>query len=192
MFFIQYKSIWWFKYKKWWVSLKINLIIWFGVFQNQLNNYGGVWFVFLNNHFQFLNSISCSFIHFFTNMYFHKCFQTTIFSFKHTYQTDPMISNKYCAKQSWVLLGLNNSREMEKLHFVVMVFSGLKLWSRGVAMGLGRKGVLRLKNGLDVLFRCWESVESILKWFYFILYFLNLKFKSYFDQLKKIWLNCIW
>ena len=65
-----------------------------------------------------------------------------------------------------------------------MVFSGLKLWSRGVAVGLGLKGVLRLKYGLDVLFRCWESDENILKWFYFILYFLNLKFKSYFDQLK--------
>ena len=34
-----------------------------------------------NNHIQFLNNISPIFTHFFTHTYFHKCFQTTIFSF---------------------------------------------------------------------------------------------------------------
>ena len=42
---------------------------------------GGVWFVFSNNHFQFLNNISRISTHFFTHTYFHKYFQTTIFSF---------------------------------------------------------------------------------------------------------------
>ena len=42
---------------------------------------GGVWFVFLNNNFQFLNNILRIFIHFFTHTYFYKCFQTTIFNF---------------------------------------------------------------------------------------------------------------
>ena len=50
--------------------------------QRNLNNQEGVWFVFLNNHFQFLNNILCISIHFFTHMYFHKCFETTIFSTK--------------------------------------------------------------------------------------------------------------
>ena len=45
------------------------------------NKFGGVWFVFLNNHFLFLNNISRISTHFFTHMYFHKYFQTTIFSF---------------------------------------------------------------------------------------------------------------
>ena len=40
-----------------------------------------IWFVFSNNNFQFLNNISRISIHFFTHAYFHKCFQTTIFSF---------------------------------------------------------------------------------------------------------------
>ena len=35
---------------------------------------GGVWFVYLNNHFQFLNNISCISTHFFTHTYFHKYF----------------------------------------------------------------------------------------------------------------------
>ena len=35
---------------------------------------GGVWFVFSNNNFQFLNSISRISTHFFTHTYFHKCF----------------------------------------------------------------------------------------------------------------------
>ena len=42
---------------------------------------GGGWFVFSNNHFQFLNNISRVSIHFFTHTYFHKYLQTTIFSF---------------------------------------------------------------------------------------------------------------
>ena len=42
---------------------------------------GGVWFVILNNYFQFLNNISRISMHFFTHTYFHKYFQTTIFSF---------------------------------------------------------------------------------------------------------------
>ena len=41
----------------------------------------GLWFVFLNGYFQFLNCISCIFINFFINMYFYKCFQTIIFNF---------------------------------------------------------------------------------------------------------------
>ena len=35
---------------------------------------GGVWFVFSNNYFQFLNNISRISMHFFTHTYFHKCF----------------------------------------------------------------------------------------------------------------------
>ena len=35
---------------------------------------GGVWFVFLNNHFQFLNNILRISTHFFTHTYFHKFF----------------------------------------------------------------------------------------------------------------------
>ena len=40
-----------------------------------------VWFVFLNNHFQFLNIILHILTHFFTHTYFYKYFQTTIFNF---------------------------------------------------------------------------------------------------------------
>ena len=35
---------------------------------------GGVWFIFSNNNFQFLNNISRISTHFFTHTYFHKCF----------------------------------------------------------------------------------------------------------------------
>ena len=35
---------------------------------------GGVWFVFSNNYFQFLNNISRISTHFFTHTYFQKCF----------------------------------------------------------------------------------------------------------------------
>ena len=44
-------------------------------------SFRGDWFVFLNNNFQFLNSISRSSIYFFTHTYFHKYFQIIIFSF---------------------------------------------------------------------------------------------------------------
>ena len=40
-----------------------------------------VWFVFLNNYFQFLNIIIRIFLHFFIHTHFHKYFQTTIFNF---------------------------------------------------------------------------------------------------------------
>ena len=46
-----------------------------------VNGEGGVWFVFSNNHFQFLNKIICMSIYFFTHTYFHKYFHITIFSF---------------------------------------------------------------------------------------------------------------
>ena len=36
---------------------------------------GGVWWVFSNNNFQFLNNISCIFTHFFTYMYLYKNFK---------------------------------------------------------------------------------------------------------------------
>ena len=39
-----------------------------------LYSLGGIWFVFLNNHFQFLNNISRILTHFFTHTYFHKYF----------------------------------------------------------------------------------------------------------------------
>ena len=39
-----------------------------------MNEYEGVWWVFLNNNFQFLNNILRIFIYFFTHMYFHKSF----------------------------------------------------------------------------------------------------------------------
>ena len=42
--------------------------------RNDPNILGGVWFVFLNNHFQFLNNISRILMHFFTHTYFHKYF----------------------------------------------------------------------------------------------------------------------
>ena len=42
---------------------------------------GSVWFVFSNNNFQCLKNITCISIHFFTHTYFHKYFQTIIFSF---------------------------------------------------------------------------------------------------------------
>ena len=42
--------------------------------KHSLKCYGGVWFVFSNNHFQFLNNISRISTHFFTHTYFHKCF----------------------------------------------------------------------------------------------------------------------
>ena len=41
----------------------------------------GVWFVFLNNHFQFLNNISRISMHFFTHTDFYKYFQIIIFNF---------------------------------------------------------------------------------------------------------------
>ena len=47
----------------------------------RLGNLRGVWIVFLNNYFQFLNNITFIFTHFFTHTYFHKYFQTIIFSF---------------------------------------------------------------------------------------------------------------
>ena len=49
--------------------------------------WGGVWFVFSNHNFQFLNNISRIFIHFFTHTYFHKCFQflNNNFQFLNTY-----------------------------------------------------------------------------------------------------------
>ena len=40
----------------------------------RLRDLGGVWFVFSNNHFQFLNNISSILTHFFTHTYFHKNF----------------------------------------------------------------------------------------------------------------------
>ena len=46
-----------------------------------VNGGGGVWFVFSNNYFQFLNNIICISIYFFTHTYFHKYFQITIFNF---------------------------------------------------------------------------------------------------------------
>ena len=49
--------------------------------QTQTQPLGGVWFVILNNYFQFLNNISRISTHFFTHTYFQKYFQTTIFSF---------------------------------------------------------------------------------------------------------------
>ena len=54
----------------WLTALAFSLHSTFDILLNK-NHYGGVWFVFLNN-------IST---HFFTHTYFHKCFQTTIFSF---------------------------------------------------------------------------------------------------------------
>ena len=39
-----------------------------------LKSIGGVWFVFSNNNFQFLNNITRIFTHFFTYTYFHTCF----------------------------------------------------------------------------------------------------------------------
>ena len=64
---------------------------------------GGVWFVFSNNHFQFLNNISRISIHFFTHTYFHKCFQTTIFSFQTHIPNGPLI----CVKPKQLTLRLN-------------------------------------------------------------------------------------
>ena len=52
-----------------------------GFFRERKRYEGGVWFVFSNNHFQFLNNISSISTHFFTHTYFHKYFQTTIFNF---------------------------------------------------------------------------------------------------------------
>ena len=49
---------------------------------------GGVWFVFSNNHFQFLNNISRIFTHFFIHTYFYKCFKQQFSVFKHMYQMD--------------------------------------------------------------------------------------------------------
>ena len=46
-----------------------------------LQTIGGVWLVFLNNYFQFLNNILRISMHFLIYTYFYKCFQTTIFSF---------------------------------------------------------------------------------------------------------------
>ena len=67
------------------MSLEVRLKIGNVFFSNQKKNIenmlGGVWFVFLNNYFQFLNNILCISTHFFTHTYFHKYFQTTIFSF---------------------------------------------------------------------------------------------------------------
>ena len=41
---------------------------------NLLVTYGGVWFVYSNNNFQFLNNVSRISTHFFTHTYFYKCF----------------------------------------------------------------------------------------------------------------------
>ena len=75
----------WFYGRKGYISVQI-MSFSFGkkkkkLFRISYSHYGGVWFVFLNNYFQFLNNISRISTHFFTHTYFHKCFQTTIFSF---------------------------------------------------------------------------------------------------------------
>ena len=49
--------------------------------QTYKNYHWGVWFVFSNNNYQFLNNIICIFTHFFIHTYFHKYFQITIFNF---------------------------------------------------------------------------------------------------------------
>ena len=46
----------------------------YNIFSLSFKPLGGVWFVFSNNYFQFLNSISRISIHFFTHTYFQKCF----------------------------------------------------------------------------------------------------------------------
>ena len=45
-----------------------------GITHKWENIYGGVWLVFSNNYFQFLNNILRILTHFFTHTYFHKCF----------------------------------------------------------------------------------------------------------------------
>ena len=56
--------------------------------RKRLERLGGVWFVILNYHFQFLNNISCIFTHFFTSI-FTNIFKQQFSIFKHMYQTDP-------------------------------------------------------------------------------------------------------
>ena len=72
------------------LSWILNIFVWFilcyywRIHWEQFGMYGvlgGVWFVFSNNYFQFLNNISRISTYFFTHTYFHKYFQTTIFSF---------------------------------------------------------------------------------------------------------------
>ena len=63
------------------LSWILNIFVWFilcyywRIHWEQFGMYGwGVWFVFSNNYFQFLNNISRISTHFFTHTYFHKCF----------------------------------------------------------------------------------------------------------------------
>ena len=67
------------KKKKFWIfvpnSSKVTCLI--HVFKYlflSFKHLGGVWFIFSNNNFQFLNNISRISMHFFTHTYFHKCF----------------------------------------------------------------------------------------------------------------------
>ena len=73
-----YQKIQWLNWREEteWIRIKI-----FFYCLGILRYLGGVWFVVLNNYFQFLNSISRISTYFFTHTYFHKYFQTTIFSF---------------------------------------------------------------------------------------------------------------
>ena len=46
-----------------------------------------------NTHFQFLNNITCIFIHFFTHTYFHTYFQTTKYIFSNACTKHPSFFN---------------------------------------------------------------------------------------------------
>ena len=64
------------------ILFQLAFIFIFSTFSNKFSVLlGGVWWVFSNSSFQFLNNISHISIHFFTHTYFHKSFQTTIFVF---------------------------------------------------------------------------------------------------------------
>ena len=57
--------------------------------------YRGVWFVFLNNNFQFLNNITWISKFFFTHTYFYKYFQITNFSFYTHISNEPIMFHIY-------------------------------------------------------------------------------------------------
>ena len=56
-------------------------VVWCVAFCGWITVIWDIWFVFLNNYFQFLNNILRVFIYIFTHTYFHKYFQIIIFNF---------------------------------------------------------------------------------------------------------------
>ena len=68
----------------------------------KIKSLGGVWYMFSNNNFQFLNNITRIFTYFFIHTYFHKCFQKT----KHMFLSACTKHPPSLQTQEWDVQGL--------------------------------------------------------------------------------------